>query len=99
MKEVSNNETTTVVVNDSPKETYEKGSNEDKNLQDVTSIPKKVDVEVKQVEQDGTMNSVQVCHPFLLETQFAINIMKGIAGTGSLAVPNAIMGVRYTGTG
>ena len=68
MKEVSNNETTTVVVNDSPKETYEKGSNEDKNLQDVTSIPKKVDVEVKQVEQDGTMNSVQVCHLFLLET-------------------------------
>ena len=68
MKEVSNNETTTVMVNDSPKETYEKGSNEDKNFQDVTSMPKKVEVEVKPVEQDGTMNSVQVCYRFLPET-------------------------------
>ena len=68
MKEVSNNETTTVMVNDSPKETYEKGSNEDKNFQDVTSMPKKVEVEVKPVEQDGTMNSVRVCYRFLPET-------------------------------
>lgn len=64
MKNISNNETTTVVVNDSPKETYEKGSNEDKNLQDVSSMPKKVDLEVLPVEHDGTMNSVQVCCHF-----------------------------------
>ena len=64
MKEVSNNETATVMVNDSPKETYEKGNNEEKNLQDVTSMSKKVEDEVKSVEQDGTMNSVQVCYHF-----------------------------------
>lgn len=44
-------------------------------------------------EPDGTMNSTSVLFQFVYEVQFAINLMKGIAGTGSLAVPLAIKSV------
>lgn len=44
-------------------------------------------------EPDGTMNSTSVFSFFVNYAQFAINLMKGIAGTGSLAVPLAIKSV------
>ena len=44
-------------------------------------------------EPDGTMNSTSVFFIFVNYAQFAINLMKGIAGTGSLAIPLAIKSV------
>lgn len=58
--------------------------------------PKATEVEEKKVERDpsvGTLNRTEVCTVLSAHLQFAINIMKAIAGSGILTIPYAVQKV------